>query len=165
MREKRLGVIEHDLHDSDTVYRMLHFMYTDQYDVETANDQAVARVTRQMEESAIGHQSAEDASIGDPTAEEVSTKRATDLTMEIKRTHEAAAAFIEKLVTHVRVYGLADYYLIPELKSLAEDRFMSVADTVLPMYANGGLVRVVEEICKATASGDFGGLRGNCARL
>lgn len=56
----------------------------------------------------------------------------------------------EKWVAHARIYGLADYYDMPHLRSHALERFKEVTDSIDDSDPLEGFIDVVNEVCKRT---------------
>lgn len=149
MREKRTGTIEHKEFDSDTMERMIDFVYKRRYeatfppkDVTPEGFEDLVRDTASLavETSAANNSitlPGDNKGLADGIEEEEVKLSASDL-----------------WVIHTRVYGLADYYDMPELHDFALGCFMQVAENKPKDISLEGFIKVAREVCKRTAPGD-----------
>lgn len=150
MAERRTGIIEHEEFDADTVERMIAFTYKKGYDVTRRPRYEPAE---EVEDSITGIHSLaiEDA----PTAGGVTLPQ--DNADAHATTHDEEPTELsttDKWVIHARVYGLADYYDMPELRDHACGCFMEVADYDLEDSDLEGFDEVAREVCKTTMRED-----------
>lgn len=143
MMERQTGVIDHSVFDADTVMRLLQFVYLKTYDVAAP------------EESKPTQNAAMTTTEGDVQDQPSGEKPERDA---VER-QGTAASFIAKLVAHVHVYGIGDYYAMPDLQRLALTQFLDLASANWPALAANEFVEVVEQVCKITSSGETDGLR------
>lgn len=152
MVEKRTGVIEHEEFDADTVERLIDFAYKKEYD---ATRRPSYEMVQEVEDpiAAMDSLSIEDA-IEDPTITGGVTlpQDNTDATKIDEESIELSPT--DKWVIHARVYGLAEYYDMPELRDHAYDHFVSVANDELEDSDLEGFDKVAREVCKTTVRQD-----------
>lgn len=145
MKEKRTGVISHAVFDAETMYRMLQFAYTKTYDVAASpgrDPTQVLSASATAPANSHGHNA-----VGNEGPEHGGVESPDD------------SSFSAELISHVHVYGIADYYALEELKNHAESRFAAVAANDWPNSAADELADVAEEVCRVTTSGETTGLR------
>ncbi|KAM0710983.1 hypothetical protein Q7P35_001722 [Cladosporium inversicolor] len=150
MAEKRSGVIEHVEFDAETVERMIDFAYKKEYDV---TRRPKYELGEEVEDSitVIHSLAIEDA----PTAGGITLPQGeADADATVPKEEPAEFSTTEKWVIHARVYGLADYYDMPELREHACSCFMEVADHELEDSDLEGFDEVAREVCKTNMRED-----------
>jgi hypothetical protein len=153
MRERRTGVIEHEEFDDDTMKRMIAFAYKKEYDTTRRPKYELAE---DVEDSIIDMYS---LTIGDaPTTGGVSLPQ-DDVDAPTLDENPAELSTADKCVIHARVYGLADYYDMPELRDHAYNCFVGVTNHELADADLKGFDNVAREVCKTTMRDD--GSTGN----
>ncbi|GAB7327248.1 hypothetical protein MBLNU13_g11143t1 [Cladosporium sp. NU13] len=148
MQERSTGIIEHKEFDADTVERMIDFAYEKSYEV---NHNPRFEPAEKIEDSI--------ASLGSSAIEDASTIGGVTLYQNsdgapILDNAPAELSTTEKMVIHTRVYGVADYYDMPELRDHACRCFMNVASYELEDADLKGFDNVAREVCKTTVRED-----------
>lgn len=127
MKERHTGMIEHQEFDEATMERMVDFAYKRNYGVTRRPKGLASEVIRDL----VGSEVNEDGVI--ITKGEHNKLSAPDL-----------------WVIHARVYGLADYYDMMELRDHAYGCFMGVVDDEWEDVIMDGFIDVVREVSKRT---------------
>jgi hypothetical protein len=148
MQEKRTGTIEHEEFDDDTMQRMIEFAYGKEYSV-TCRPKYVLDEDVEASATSIGSLAIEAA----PATGGVTLWR-DDGAMAVIDKGPVELSIADKLVIHARVYGLADYYDMPELRDYAYHCFMDIANAGLEDVDLEGFDNVVREVCRTTIRGD-----------
>lgn len=146
VKEKTSGVIDHTVYDADTVFRMLQFLYTKTYSVTEPGSNEDNRPPP-------------GTSAATPSGDNQNAPSQENPDQAIAEHAMTAAEFIAELVAHAHVYGIADYYAINDLQSMAELRFREVTGKEWPAAAADDFTDVVEEVCKVTNTSETTGLR------
>ena len=154
MQERRTGVIEHKHFDDDTMKRMISFAYSKEYDATRRPKYEPAE--EDVEDSIIDMYS---LAIGDAPTTGGVTLPQDDVDAPTTDENPAELSTADKCVIHARVYGLADYYDMPELRDHAYGRFMNATNHELDDDDLKGFGNVAREVCKMTMRDD--GLAGN----
>jgi len=150
MLERKTGVIEHEEFDADTVERMIDFAYEKEYKVVRRPGY---EPTHAVEDSitGVGSLAIEDA----PTAGGITLQQDTADAPMPDDEEPTELSFTDKWVIHARVYGLADYYDMRELRAHAYRQFMHVAyDDELEEADLKGFEHVAREVGKMTIRDD-----------
>ena len=153
MLERRTGIIEHKEFDADTMERMIDFAYKKEYDV-----------TRRPRYEPAEDVEGSIASIGSLAIEDTATTGGVTLPQDdadapMPGNEPTELSTTDKLIVHARVYGLADYYDMGELRDHAYRCFMGVADYELEDAELKGFDNVAREVCRTTTRSD--GSAGN----
>ncbi|KAK5108805.1 hypothetical protein LTR62_007779 [Meristemomyces frigidus] len=163
MVEGKTGVIKHDEFDADTVCRMLSYMYLGKYSVGKSG--TVMRTTVHTVRDAYGDAQAmlkfqdEKVDEGDDctAASDDKSTGTFEAGSSALQTITFATDLNECLIAHTHVWRIADYYDIPKLRKLAEEKFEQDA-TNYPMVTTR-FIDVVEEVHKCPKS-EHCGLHG-----
>lgn len=153
MSEKRTGVIEHQEFDDDTMERMIDFAYKGRYET-TRRPKCMASegnvdLLGETASLAVDNVVA-DAGIVRPESDE-GVAPATEEATEGEQFKLSAS---DMWVIHARVYGLADYYEMSELRDHAQRCFKRVALNESKDVNLDGFINVVREVCQRTTSDD-----------
>lgn len=138
MIEGKSGVMKHEEFDAETMWCAIYFAYNKVYEImrrpegleeedteENEEAEQDGEAPQQVETTADGHatplteDSQEAEGVVVPVDNDTTTPNNEDPT---------ELSHIDKWITHVRVYALADYYSMPELRAYALSRFRGVAD-------------------------------------
>jgi hypothetical protein len=148
MQERKTGIIEHEEFDDDTVERMIDFTYEKNYD---ATQRPKHLLSGDGDETSTG---TEALAIEDVLTAEGLTLPENDDAMPVTDNERPELSAADKWIIHARVYGLADYYDMSELRELAHSRFMAVADGQAASPDLSGFVNVAREVCRRTTAAD-----------
>jgi hypothetical protein len=148
MQERKTGVIEHKEFDDETVERMIDFAYVKDYE-------ATQRPKHLLSGHGKGISTESKALVIEDilTAEDFKLPEDED-DAPASNEDQAELSGVDKWVIHARVYSLADYYGMPELRELAHSRFMAVADEQQSNVDLNGFINVAREVCKRTKAAD-----------
>jgi hypothetical protein len=142
MKEAKTGIIEHTEFDAETVKRMITYAYTKGYEVTEVpgnenNTKSLDKVNAEIDKT-------------EPAESEI----LPDLAL-LRVT--ASVAWLAALRAHTRVYGLAEYYGISELKTLATEKFAALFKAHWDSQSRDDVVEllgVVQEVCTISSRGD-----------
>jgi hypothetical protein len=148
MQERKTGIIEHEEFDADTMERMIDFAYEKTYD---ATQRPKNLLSGRDEELSTD---TEALTIKDVLTAEDSTLAENDGAMPMTDNERTELSAADKWIIHARVYGLADYYDMAELRELAYSRFMAVAYEQQGDVDLEGFIYVAREVCRRTAAAD-----------
>ncbi|UKZ80326.1 hypothetical protein TrVFT333_008084 [Trichoderma virens FT-333] len=110
-KESQTGVIEIELFDSETVRRMVEFLYTGNYDCNQPQEQNTAATTDAATPTTVKSTSS-------------SSSTTTDVALPVPTA--ATTTSTQDTLTHVRVNAIADYYGIHRLTLLANQKIQQV---------------------------------------
>lgn len=163
MKEGTTGVITHEEFDADTLWCMLQFAYKKAYEV-TTRPQGFEMERQSSEEAAQDDNTVRDEEgtstetgslliAGSQEADGVALSGndiATNDTTTDENEDPTELSHIDKWVTHARVYALADYYSMFELRAYALSRFRAVADQMPTWDDLPGFIAVIKEVGELT---------------
>jgi hypothetical protein len=149
MQERKTGIIEHEEFDDDTMERMIDFAYEKTYD---ATRRPKYLLSGDGEEEISSHNEA--LAIEDVPGAECVTLPENDDAMPATDNERTELSATDRWIIHARVYGLADYYDMSELRELAHSRFMAVADEQPTDADLNGFIYVAREVCRRTTAAD-----------
>lgn len=151
MQEKKTGIIEHKEFDDDTTEHMIEFAYKKEYEVTRRPKYLVP------EEADDSTTSVDSRPVDDVQAAEGIRLPGDDTVTSVLDGDQAKLSAADKWVIHARVYGLAEYYDMSELRDEAHSRFMHVAGDELGDIDLSGFHNVAREVCRTTMREDGSG--------
>jgi hypothetical protein len=149
MQERKTGIIEHEEFDDDAMERMIDFAYVKDYE---ATRRPKHLLSGDGEEETSLHTEA--LAIEDVSAAGCVTLPENDDAMPATDNERTELSATDRWIIHARVYGLADYYDMSELRELAHSRFMAVADEQATEADLNDLIYVAREVCRRTTAAD-----------
>lgn len=138
---KRTGTIQHEDFDDDTMERMIDFVYKRKYDVtrrpKELASQDVAGVLADLDRVSL-----EDFPLSEDDEDSVDPA--------IEKEENPELSTVDIWVIHARVYSLADFYDMSDLRDYAQHCFEQVADSEPEDMNMDGFINVAREISKKT---------------